>query len=40
MTYDWTGETKKSRHAEQVIIALLIFSAGAMVIAFLLEAFP
>lgn len=34
MTYDWTGETKKARHAYQIVLALTIFAAFAMVLAF------
>jgi|EndMetStandDraft_9_1072997.scaffolds.fasta_scaffold2094627_1 hypothetical protein len=36
MAYDWTGETKKSEFAEHLIIALVVFAAGTLTLAFVL----
>jgi hypothetical protein len=40
MTYDWTGEARKSEFAEQLIIALVVFAGGTLAIAFLLMILP
>jgi hypothetical protein len=40
MTYDWTGETKKSELADQIVIALVTFGSGTLALALLLTFLP
>ncbi|WP_313606499.1 hypothetical protein [Rhizobium sp.] len=40
MTYDWTGEARKSEFAEHLIIALVVFASCTLALAFLLMILP
>jgi hypothetical protein len=40
MTYDWTGEARKSEFAEHLVITRVVFAGGTLAIAFLLTILP